>query len=232
MAASSAALSTVPVGLCGEFTINALVRGVTARRKRVGVERKAATVGHQRHDDPLGAGHRHHRGVGVVERLDQDHLGAGLDQAEHCRRDGLGGADRHQHFGVRVVVDAEVPLALGGDGLAQRRDTDSRRVLVDALGDGVLGGLEHRRRPVFVGEALPEVHRADPGGQRRHLGEHRGRIGLAVATPSWPSSLRPVPPGPSVRPAAPSDVECAASRTVGGCELATRPNQQVDRPPC
>ena len=33
VAVSSAALSTVPVGLCGEFTINALVRGVTARRK-------------------------------------------------------------------------------------------------------------------------------------------------------------------------------------------------------
>jgi hypothetical protein len=29
---SSASLSTMPVGLCGELTINALVRGVTARR--------------------------------------------------------------------------------------------------------------------------------------------------------------------------------------------------------
>lgn len=32
MVASSAALSTVPVGLCGELTISARVRGVTARR--------------------------------------------------------------------------------------------------------------------------------------------------------------------------------------------------------
>jgi hypothetical protein len=110
--------------------------------------------------------------------LDQDHFGAGLDQADHRRRDAFGGPDRHQYFGVRVVVDAVMPLALGGDGLAQRRDTDSRGVLVDALGDGVLGGLQHCRRPVLVGEALPEVHRPDPGGQRRHLGEHRGRIGL------------------------------------------------------
>ena len=136
------------------------------------------TVGHQRHDDPLGAGHRHHRGIGVVERLDQDHLGAGLDQADHRRRDGLGRPDRHQYFRLRVVVDAELPLALRGDRLTQRRDADSRRVLVDALGDRVLRGLEHRRWPVFVGEALPEVHRADPGRQRRHLGEHRRRIGL------------------------------------------------------
>jgi hypothetical protein len=32
MAVSSASLSTMPVGLCGELTINARVRGVSARR--------------------------------------------------------------------------------------------------------------------------------------------------------------------------------------------------------
>ena len=39
-------------------------------------------------------------------------------------------------------------------------------------------GLQHRRRAVLVGEALPEVHRADARGQRRHLGEDRDRVGL------------------------------------------------------
>jgi hypothetical protein len=70
-----------------------------------------------------------------------------------------------------------VALALRGDRFTQRRDAEARRVLVDALGDGVLGELEHRGWAVLVGEALPEVHRADAGGQCRHLGEHRDGIG-------------------------------------------------------
>ena len=146
--------------------------------QRVDVEREAAAVGHQRHHDPLGAGHRHHRRVGVVERLDQDHLGAGLDQTEHGRGDRLGGADGDQHLGRRVVGDVVLPLALSGDRLPQRRNADARRVLVDAVGDGVLGGLEHGRRAVLVGESLAQVHRADARRQRRHLGEHRGCIRL------------------------------------------------------
>ena len=142
------------------------MRGVTAAPQRVDVEREAATVRNQRHDDPLTAGYRHHRGIGVVERLDQDDLRAGLDQSEHGGGDRLGGPDRDQYLGRRVVVDAVLSLPLSRDRFPQRRDTDARRVLVDALGDGVLGGLEHRRRAVLVGEPLAEVHRADPRGQR------------------------------------------------------------------
>ena len=50
---------------------------------------------------------------------------------------------------------------------------------VPALRDAVLEhqhsyyGLEHRGRPVLVGEALAEVDRAGLDGQRRHLGEDR-----------------------------------------------------------
>jgi hypothetical protein len=132
----------------------------------VDVEREAAAVRDQWHDDPFAAGYRHHRGIGVVERLDQDDLGAGLDQSENRGRDRLGGSYRDQYLGRRVVVDAVLPLPLSRDRFPQRRDTDARRVLVEALGDGVLGGLEHRRRAVLVGEPLAEVHRADPRGQR------------------------------------------------------------------
>ena len=168
----------MPVGLCGELTINALVLGVTALPQPVDVDGEAAAVWHQRHGAPLAAGHRDDGGVGVVERLDQQHLRAGFDEPEDRRGDGLGGADGDQHLGVRVVLGAEVALALRGDRLAQRRDAEAGRVLVDALGDRVLGDLEHRGRPVLVGEALAEVHRADARGQRRHLGEDRDRIGL------------------------------------------------------
>jgi hypothetical protein len=71
-----------------------------------------------------------------------------------------------------------VAHALRGDRFAQWCDAEAGRVLVDAIGDGVLGDLEHRGRPVLVGEALAQIHRADAGGQRRHLGEDRDRIGL------------------------------------------------------
>ncbi len=168
----------MPVGLCGELTINALVFGVTARRSpstSIAKPRPSGTIGTARRST---ARHRDDGGVGVVERLDQQHLGARLDEAEHRRGDGLGGADGDQHLGVRVVLGAEVPFALRGDGLTQRCDAKPRRVLVDALGDGVLGGLEHRGRAVLVGKALPQVHGTDAGGQRRHLGEDRDRVGL------------------------------------------------------
>ena len=168
----------MPVGLCGELTISALVLRRDGAAQPVDVDREAAAVWHQRHRAPLAARHRDDGGVGVVERLDQQHLGAGLDEPEDRRGDGLGGADGHQHLGVGVVVGAEVALALRGDRFPQRRDAQAGRVLVDALGDRVLGDLEHRGRPVLVGEALAQIHRADAGGQRRHLGEDRDRIGL------------------------------------------------------
>ena len=126
----------------------------------------------------MAAGHCDHRGVGVVERLDHQHLGARLDQPDDGGGDGLRRADRDEHLGVGVVLDAEVAQALRGDRLAQRRDAEAGRVLVDAIGDGVLGRLQHRGRTVLVREALPEIHRADPGGQRRHLGEHGDGVGL------------------------------------------------------
>ncbi len=142
----------------------------------VGVEGEAAPIEDQRHRDPMRAGHRHHRRVGIVEGFDQDYFRAGLDQPDHRRGDGFGGADRHQHLGVGVVLDAEMPPAVGGDGLAQRRDAYPGRVLVGARGDRVLRGLQQRRGSVLVGKTLPEVHRAEPRGQRRHLGEHRRRV--------------------------------------------------------
>ena len=161
----------MPVGLCGELTISARVRGGDGLAQRVHVDREPASVGDQWHGHAVTACHRDDGGVGVVERFDQQHLGARLDQADHGRRDGLGGAHGDQHLGVGVVGDAEVPLALGRDRLAQRLDARPRWVLVDAVGDRVLGGLQHRGGTVLVGKALPQIHRPEAGGQRRHLGE-------------------------------------------------------------
>ena len=188
----------MPVGLCGELTISALVFGVTARRRpstSIAKPRPSCVSGTARRSQPAIA---MHGGVRVVERLDQQHLGAGFHQPEDRGGDGFGGADRHQHLGVRVVLGAEVPLALRGDRLAQRRDAQTRRVLVDALGDRVLRDLEHRGRAVLVGKALAQIHGADARGQRRHLGEDRDRIGLQPLHRHGLSSLARAPLAPSI----------------------------------
>ncbi len=65
----------------------------------------------------MTARHRDDGCVGVVERLDQQNLEAGLDKADDGRRDRLRGTHGDQHFGVGVVADAEVALALCGLGL-------------------------------------------------------------------------------------------------------------------
>ena len=164
--------------MCGEFSINALVRGGDRAPQPVDVDREATAVGHHRYCAAIAACHRDDGGVGVVERLDQQYLRARLDEAEDRCGDGLGGADGDKHLGVRVVLGAEVPLALRGDRLPQRRDAQPGRVLVDTLGDRILGGLEHRGRTVLVGKALPEVDRTDTRCERGHLGEDRDRVGL------------------------------------------------------
>jgi len=145
------------------------------------IDREAQAVGPQRNRPSMAAGHRDHRGVRVVERLDQQHLGAGFDEPEHRGRDGLGGTHRHEYLGVRVVLGAVSAPALVGDSLTKRRDAQAWRVLIDSLRDGVLGGCEHRRWTILVGEPLSEVHCPYPGGQRRHLGEDGHRVWLQPA---------------------------------------------------
>ncbi len=61
-----------------------------------------------------------------------------------------------------------------GDGLPEGGDPGARRVLVVPVADRLGGRLEHGGGAVEVGEALAEVDRAGPRGQRRHLREDRG----------------------------------------------------------
>jgi len=50
-------VATIPVGLCGELTISARVRGVMASRSASDVDGEAAAVGDQRHGHPVASGH-------------------------------------------------------------------------------------------------------------------------------------------------------------------------------
>ena len=152
--------------------------GADRRPQALDVDGEAVPVLPHGHGTPVASGHGDHRGVRVVERLDEQHLGAGFHQAEHRCRNRLGGADRDEDLGVRVVLRPVAPAALFGDGLAQFGDAQAGRVLVHTVGDSLLRRGEHGRRTVFVGEALAEIHRSYPSRQCRHLGENGHRVGL------------------------------------------------------
>ena len=101
----------------------------------------------------------HHRQVGVVQRLDQHHLVARLDQPEEAIGQRLGRAGGDQHLGLPVDVEAVENARMLGDGLRSSGQAHHRRILVVAV-ESHLGGARRRiGRAVVVGKALPEVDR-------------------------------------------------------------------------
>ncbi|SLH47802.1 Uncharacterised protein [Mycobacteroides abscessus subsp. abscessus] len=149
------------------------------RAQAVEVEHEAVAVGDQVGGAAVGTRQRDGGGVGVVVGLDEHHLLAGFDQPEQGGADRLGRADRHQHLGVGVVLGAVTAGAVGRDRPAQHRHAAARRVLVDAVGDGLPCHLEHPGGAVGVREALAEVHRLVPD---REFGHPEGsRVSRAIA---------------------------------------------------
>ena len=63
---------------------------------------------------------------------------------------------------------------MGGDGAPQRRQAAHRRILVGAFAQGPGGGVADRRRPVRIGEPLPQIDGAMLRRQERHMGEDGG----------------------------------------------------------
>ena len=124
--------------------------------------------------DPATAGEVDRGGVRVVERLQGDHLVAGVDERQDRRGQGLGGAGGDQDLGIGVVAQAVMPSGVVGDRGPQRRDPAARRVLVDSGRDRRLRLLQHEVGPVAVRETLAEVDRLRLDGQCRHLREDRG----------------------------------------------------------
>ncbi|SKU70835.1 Uncharacterised protein [Mycobacteroides abscessus subsp. abscessus] len=92
--------------------------GRDGRRQRVGIQCEARPVRYEGHGHADRSRHRYHGGVGVVVGLDQDDLGTGFDEAEQGAGDRFGGADGHQHLGVRVKLLAVAGEPIGGDGPA------------------------------------------------------------------------------------------------------------------
>ncbi|CAM5628383.1 hypothetical protein SCALM49S_10352 [Streptomyces californicus] len=138
------------------------------------VEVRAEAGGAQRERYAPGARHGDAGGVRVVVRLECDDLVPGFQQGQQGGGDRLGGPGGHQDLGLGGPAQPVEALLVGGDGCAQLRDAGARRVLVaPAVAQRSYGRLADLLGAVGVGEALAEVDRAGPQGQRGHLGEDR-----------------------------------------------------------
>ena len=130
------------------------------------------------HEARHAAGALHQRQVGVVERLEQHHLVAGLDQRQQRAGERLGGAGGHHDLGLGIEREILPVPVMRGDRLAQFRQAQHRRILVPAV-DHRLGRLApHVLRPGIVGKALAEIDRVVLAREPRHHLEHGdGKVG-------------------------------------------------------
>ena len=104
--------------------------------------------GQQRSGDVRGAGEPNDGAIGVVERLEREHLIAGADQRQQRGGDGLCGAGGDDDLRLGIGSQSIEPLLVDGDRLPQRQDALAGCVLVGSGGDGGLGGLRSEERRV------------------------------------------------------------------------------------
>jgi hypothetical protein len=82
------------------------------------------------------------RHVGIIDRLENDHLVARPDKSGDGSKDGLRRTGRHGHFRFDVVTRAVERRHLVDDGLAQLRHTGHWRVLVAPGQHVAMHGIE------------------------------------------------------------------------------------------
>ncbi len=159
------------------------VRDGRAELVEVGLE-----VGGAQPDGAMeAAAERDEAAVGVVERFEGDDLVARLQQGEDRGGECLGGPGGDQDFGPGVDGQVVEALLVPGDGVEEHRHAAPRRVLVDAVGDGLARRFEYLRGAVLIGEALPEVDGARPAGQGAHLSEDACGDAAVVGEESGPA---------------------------------------------
>ena len=113
------------------------------------------------------------RPVVLVERLEDDHFVAGIDDGHHGRHHRFGGAAAHRDLFVGDHGHAVATAELARDGFAQRPGAPGDRVLIDVGLNRGAGGLFHNRRRGKVGESLREIDAAVHLIEPRHLADHR-----------------------------------------------------------
>ena len=127
-------------------------------------------------DEPRhAAGAAHQRQIGVVHRLEQNHLVARFDQRHQRPGQSLGGAGGDHHLALRIEIEALPMLVMRRDRLAQDGQAEHGRILVPALDHGLRRALAHILRARIIGKALAEIDRIGLPRDARHFLEDRRR---------------------------------------------------------
>jgi hypothetical protein len=124
--------------------------------------------------DGNSPGPLYQRQIAVIERLDEDHLVARLQQSQEGVGQGLGRTRGHHDLRLPVDVEPVEALVGGGDGLTQFGQSQHRRILVRPLHQRIGGHATNVLRPVHIGKALPQIDGAARDGKSRHGFENRG----------------------------------------------------------
>ena len=99
------------------------------------------------------------RFIAVVTRVEHDHFIAGTNHCMDRRKQGLRRTAGHGHFDVGIDTAAIECLRLGGNRMAQCRNSRHRRILVLALAGMPEQRLMQRCGPIEIGKALPQIDR-------------------------------------------------------------------------
>ena len=127
----------------------------------------------QRHVARRRAGQNRVGAVVLVERLEDHHFVARIDDGHHRGHHGLGRAAAHGDLLVGADRHAVAARELAGNCLAQRSGAPRHRVLVDVGLDGGARRVLDRLGGRKVGESLREIHATVLVTQSRHLADDR-----------------------------------------------------------
>ena len=128
MISSSARSKTLPVGLFGVFRMIALVFGQRRRRvRRDRISNPARAVSR----NAARRRTKSRRPVIFVERLEDDHFVAGVDDGHHGGHDRFGGTAADGDFALGVDRECRGALEFFRNGIAQRFRAPGNRVLID-----------------------------------------------------------------------------------------------------
>ena len=128
----------------------------------------------QRHEFRYAARTQHQRQIGVIHRLEQNHLVTRRDQRHQRARNRLGSARGDHHLVFPIERHALMMRVMFSDGLSQLRQAGHWRVLVPPVHHGVSRFFQHIERTGAIGKALAKINRAGFTRQFRHGFKNRG----------------------------------------------------------